>query len=196
MREGTTSGVMVADRPYGEFYDFYSVILEYFGYHHIQAVIVLWPSRWGLCVPAKAGIHLQGCALQETKRPESDLKWSCLNTSSIQVVKVFMTIFWKLCINFFLSNFCHVLNVVCFLLGDSPTSIVQVPTFWSTLPHLHRRVGMKMELTVCSKTLAFKLQTPVNHPEESIQHVLIFHIIMLQNECLHQFSYKLCSWCL
>jgi hypothetical protein len=24
--------------------------------------------------------------------------------------------------------------------------------------------------TECSETLAFKLQTPVNHPEESIQH--------------------------
>jgi hypothetical protein len=28
---------------------------------------------------------------------------------------------------------------------------------------------MKMEQTEYSKTLAFKLQTPVNHPEESIQ---------------------------
>jgi hypothetical protein len=35
MREGTTSRVMAADRPYGEFYDFYSVSLEYFGYHHV-----------------------------------------------------------------------------------------------------------------------------------------------------------------
>jgi hypothetical protein len=32
MREGTTSRVMAADRPYGEFYDFYSVSPEYFGY--------------------------------------------------------------------------------------------------------------------------------------------------------------------
>jgi hypothetical protein len=31
MREGTTSSVMVADRPYGEFCDFYSVSPEYFG---------------------------------------------------------------------------------------------------------------------------------------------------------------------
>jgi hypothetical protein len=29
---------------------------------------------------------------------------------------------------------------------------------------------MKMEQTECSEKLAFKLQTPVNHPEESIQH--------------------------
>jgi hypothetical protein len=32
IREGTTSRVMSADRPYGEFYDFYSVISEYFGF--------------------------------------------------------------------------------------------------------------------------------------------------------------------
>jgi len=30
MREGTTTGVTAADRPYGEFYDFYSVSLENF----------------------------------------------------------------------------------------------------------------------------------------------------------------------
>jgi hypothetical protein len=29
---------------------------------------------------------------------------------------------------------------------------------------------MKMEQTEGSETLAFKLQTPFNHPEESIQH--------------------------
>jgi hypothetical protein len=33
MREGTTSRVMAADRPYDECYDFYSVSQEYFGYH-------------------------------------------------------------------------------------------------------------------------------------------------------------------
>jgi hypothetical protein len=32
MREETTSRVMAADRPYGEFYDFYIIIPEYFGY--------------------------------------------------------------------------------------------------------------------------------------------------------------------
>jgi hypothetical protein len=36
MREGTTSRVMAGDRPYGEFYDFYSVSPEYFGYHHVN----------------------------------------------------------------------------------------------------------------------------------------------------------------
>jgi hypothetical protein len=34
MWEGTTSRVVAANRPYGEFYDFYSVSPEYFGYNH------------------------------------------------------------------------------------------------------------------------------------------------------------------
>jgi hypothetical protein len=29
---------------------------------------------------------------------------------------------------------------------------------------------MKMEQTVCSETSAYKIQTPGNYPEESIQH--------------------------
>jgi hypothetical protein len=32
MWEGTTWRIMAADRPYGEFYDFYGVSPEYFGY--------------------------------------------------------------------------------------------------------------------------------------------------------------------
>jgi hypothetical protein len=35
MQEGTTSRVMVANRPCGEFYDFYSVSPEYFGYPYV-----------------------------------------------------------------------------------------------------------------------------------------------------------------
>jgi hypothetical protein len=31
---------------------------------------------------------------------------------------------------------------------------------------------MKTERTVCSKTLVYKLQTPVNHQEESVQQIL------------------------
>jgi hypothetical protein len=34
---------------------------------------------------------------------------------------------------------------------------------------LHTYSLMKMEQTECSETLAFKLQTPVNHPEESVR---------------------------
>jgi hypothetical protein len=39
------------------------------------------------------------------------------------------------------SNFRLVLNVVCFLLGNSPASEVYMPTFRNTLAHLQRQVG-------------------------------------------------------
>jgi len=51
MQEGTTSRVTVADRPYGEFYDFYSVSLEKVGYHLVSheylrpTNFVLWPRQ-------------------------------------------------------------------------------------------------------------------------------------------------------
>ena len=45
---------------------------------------------------------------------------------------------------------------VCFLLGNSPTSEFYMPMFRNTLFHLHRLVGMKMEQTECSETLAYK----------------------------------------
>jgi hypothetical protein len=43
------------------------------------------------------------------------------------------------------------------------------PTF-STTVALHTYPPMKMEQTVCSEMLAFKLQKPVNHPEENVQY--------------------------
>jgi hypothetical protein len=42
MREGTTSRAMAADRSYGEFYDFYSVSSEYFAYHHVVILMLLY----------------------------------------------------------------------------------------------------------------------------------------------------------
>jgi hypothetical protein len=38
MREGTTSRMMAADGPYGEFYDFYSVSPKYFGYTFVRLI--------------------------------------------------------------------------------------------------------------------------------------------------------------
>ena len=38
------------------------------------------------------------------------------------------------------SNFCHVLNVTCFLLGNSPAYEFYMLTFQNTLSHLHRHV--------------------------------------------------------
>jgi hypothetical protein len=42
----------------------------------------------------------------------------------------------------FISNFRCVLNVVCFLLGNSLVSEVYTPTFQNTLFHHHRKVGV------------------------------------------------------
>ena len=72
-----------------------------------------------------------------------------------------------------ISNFRRVLNVVCFLLGNSPASEFYIPTFRNTLFHLHKQViiPMKMEQTECSETSACEIQTRENYPEESIQHV-------------------------
>jgi hypothetical protein len=42
MREGTTGRVMAADRPYGEFYYFYSVSLECSGYTLVFVTTIKW----------------------------------------------------------------------------------------------------------------------------------------------------------
>ena len=43
MQEETTSRVTAADRPYGEFYGFYSISPENFGSTHVYAyTTVLW----------------------------------------------------------------------------------------------------------------------------------------------------------
>ena len=79
-----------------------------------------------------------------------------------------------------ISNFRRVLNVVCFLLSNSPASEFYMPTFRNTLSSR----PMKMEQTVCSETLAHKIQMPGNYPEESIQHKLngiTFNIILKGN---------------
>jgi len=65
---------------------------------------------------------------------------------------------------------CHVLNIIFFLLGDFSASEFYILTFWNTLFHLHKLMAsMMMEQTKCSKTSAYKIQTPRNHPKERIQ---------------------------
>jgi len=67
--------------------------------------------------------------------------------------------------------------VVCFILVDSPASEFYMPTFQNTLSHLHRQVGAFYthlpayeDGTECSETSAYRIQTPENHPKESVQH--------------------------
>jgi hypothetical protein len=57
---------------------------------------------------------------------------------------------WKLegcgrnMIVFLISNFRLIMNIVCFLLGNSPASEIYMPTFRNTLFHLHRQVGAEL----------------------------------------------------
>ena len=75
-----------------------------------------------------------------------------------------------------ISNFRHVLYVVCFLLGNSPASEFYMPTFRNTLSVpssqaskcIHTYLAMKMEQ--CSEMSAYKIQTSGNYPEENIQY--------------------------
>ena len=77
--------------------------------------------------------------------------------------------------NSWFQNFRCVLNVVWFLPGNSPGSEFYMSTFRSTLFNRHRRCKYAECLpaykygTDCSETSAFKIQTPWNCPEESIQ---------------------------
>jgi len=67
---------------------------------------------------------------------------------------------------FLISNFRPLLNVVCFLLGNSPASEFDTPTFRNTVCSIF--IGA-MKIEQCSETSAYKIQTPGNCPEESIQ---------------------------
>ena len=50
-----------------------------------------------------------------------------------------------------------------------------MPTFRTLcLFQIHRRIDMKMEQTVCSETLALKIQKQKNYPEESINQFQLF----------------------
>ena len=57
MREGTTSRVTAADRPYGKFYDFYSVSAENFGSTLVH----------GLSMPKYLGMHKMGSVGRSSK---------------------------------------------------------------------------------------------------------------------------------
>jgi hypothetical protein len=54
------------------------------------------------------------------------------------------------------------LDIVCFLLGNSPASEVYMPTFRNTL---------SVPSSQCSETSAYKLQMAGNYPKENIQHL-------------------------
>jgi hypothetical protein len=82
---------------------------------------------------------------------------------------------------FLISNFRRALNVVCFLLGNSPASEVYMPTFRNILSVPSSQAGVECfytrlpvckDGTECSETSAYKFQTPGNYPKESIQYLV------------------------
>jgi len=73
----------------------------------------------------------------------------CWSISIIHVKWLFPLVItlslYKKYVLFFISNFCHVLNVVCFLLCNSPASEFYMPTFWNSLSVPSSYPCMKME---------------------------------------------------
>jgi len=79
-----------------------------------------------------------------------------------------------------IRNTSHLIHVVCFWVIPRRLNFIcqRFGTLSLSLFRLRRRIGvkfytylpMKMEHTECSKTLAYKIQTPGNYPEESKQH--------------------------
>jgi len=57
MWEGTTSRVTAADRPYGEFYGFYSVSPENFGSTHVSWYHSYYVLRY-LCQPTLTTVYI------------------------------------------------------------------------------------------------------------------------------------------
>jgi hypothetical protein len=47
---------------------------------------------------------------------------------------------------------------------------------------LHTYSPMKMEKLECSETLAFKLQMPMSHPEESIQQIYFSYVCIVHEQ--------------
>jgi hypothetical protein len=86
----------------------------------------------------------------------------------------------RVTINFLISNIRRVLNIVFFILGDSPASELYVPTFRNTVcsilvggvSRILSTYTAYKDKTECSETPAYKIHKPGNHPKERIQHQL------------------------
>jgi len=65
-----------------------------------------------------------------------------------------------------------VMDVVCYLLGNSPASEFYMSTFRNTLsvPSSYAHLLAYEDGTECSVTSVYKIQTPGHYPEDNIQH--------------------------
>ena len=104
---------------------------------------------------------------------------------------------------FLISNFRLVLNVVCFLLGNSAASEFYVPTFRNTLSvpssWADRSTPVRpwrLNRQSVPKRRHIKIQTPGNYPEESIQQASIYSSDVISCIC-HSYhmpeNYNLCT---
>jgi hypothetical protein len=76
IQEGSNTRVMAADRPYGEFYDFYSVGPEYFGYILVYCARLIFKIHLNIDTPT--GI----CHLRR--------KWTNFVTAFISIIASFV----------------------------------------------------------------------------------------------------------
>jgi len=61
---------------------------------------------------------------------------------------------------------------------------------FGTLFHIHRRVGMNNEDgTECSVTSAYKIQSPGNYPDESIQYVINMYLYVDKEEVFDELKH-------
>ena len=129
----------------------------YYYYYYYYCYYVFLSFKFCTAFACKVELHLSGLTGTAT---HPDMQ-------KIRIIRFFL-----------ISNFRRVLKIVCFLPCNPPASEFYMPTFRNALSRLHRRVSikilhiyppMKMEETECSETLANKIQTPGNYPEESIQ---------------------------
>ena len=87
MQEGTTSRVTAADRPYGEFYDFYSVSPENFGYNHVF-VIMNFNAVINSCCAKYNLLHSHEIELERKKISHLATPWYCNHTTYCSIVAV------------------------------------------------------------------------------------------------------------
>jgi len=91
---------------------------------------------------------------------------------------------------FLITNFRCVLKVVCFILGDSPATeflyadVSEHSVCSIFVDGVLLTPPLQLEQTVCSETSAYKIQSPGNDPEESIQNHFTFHGGFLYIKCL------------
>jgi hypothetical protein len=144
--------VLIWDAVYGDVIPIYRIIIPAWNTFLTLKMISLWAPRKQISLPAHhyfaLGVLLLLCRSCE------------MSANKMQQHTVI-----ALALLIFISSFRRVLNVVCNLLGCSPS---YVPVYHTTnfYPHSFRiHSPMKIEQTQCSETSAIKHHTPENNPK-------------------------------